>query len=224
MNHTPYFPDNITDYAPWVAKHGLIEPYGMCQCGCGKRAPIPVRPTKKLGQTKGEPTAFIRGHYNGSRNVNPPLQERFWAKVNKREPNECWEWHGALDTNGYGKIRADGRLQVASHVSYKIYHGIIPDDLWVLHRCDNPRCVNPNHLFLGTHAQNMQDMVAKGRGKPKSSPGESNPKAKLLTNDVVRIRERHGQGERVIDLAREYNVKALCISRIVNLVTWKHII
>jgi hypothetical protein len=94
-----------------------------------------------------------------------PFEQRFWEKVDRRGPDQCWLWTAALTGNGYGVIRLDTHLpRVQAHrASWMLSNGPIPDGLWVLHRCDTPRCVNPAHLFLGTRADNVQDMIAKGR-------------------------------------------------------------
>lgn len=94
-----------------------------------------------------------------------PLAERFWEKVAVGEPDECWPWQGATDGHGYGVINLGrkGRIDKASRVSYTIEHGAIPDGLYVLHHCDNPACVNPAHLSVGTQADNIHDCIAKGR-------------------------------------------------------------
>lgn len=107
-----------------------------------------------------------------------PIEQRFWAKVDKGEPDECWEWTGAK-SRGYGTITRDaadgGTTALAHRVSWEIHNGPIPKNMSyhgmvVAHSCDNPACVNPNHLWLGTQGQNLKDMIEKGRGSQLSSP------------------------------------------------------
>jgi len=87
--------------------------------------------------------------------------QKFWDKVDKRGPDSCWNWLGMHNNEGYGLVGLMYRVYLAHRVSYTIAFGSIPDKLLVLHKCDNPRCVNPRHLYVGTHADNVRDRFIK---------------------------------------------------------------
>ncbi len=110
-------------------------------------------------------------------------QERFHSYYGRGAPNDCWLWQRCLSTHGYGRFRLNGKTHTASRVAYGIAFGEIPDGLCVCHSCDSPACVNPAHLFLGTHRDNMDDRNSKGRSKKK-----------LTHNDVSTIRAILRQG------------------------------
>ena len=96
--------------------------------------------------------------------VSRPLVSRFWAKVSIRDVDECWPWCGAIVGGGYGRIRVDGRHYPAHRAAWELFHGEkMPKELHACHTCDNPGCVNPHHIFPGTHSDNMRDASAKGR-------------------------------------------------------------
>jgi len=170
-----------------------------------------------------------------------PGEHRFWANVSKAGPvhpvcGRCWVWT-ARKLDGYGYLIHNNRQIGAHRVSYQLNRGPIPDGLCVLHRCDNPACVNPEHLFIGTKADNTADMVAKGRQskgerhgsqtKPESrSRGEQVAGSKLTPELVRYIRQRHRRGcpkNGGNALARELGVSQALIWKAVNREYWKHI-
>lgn len=115
-----------------------------------------------------------------------PLVNRLMARVLMCPMSGCWLWTGAVTGRGYGSMQAHGKVHYTHRLSWAIHRGPIPDGLCVLHTCDVRCCVNPDHLFLGTNADNTADMCAKGRDRhPK---GERHPRAKLTWDDVREIR------------------------------------
>lgn len=145
-----------------------------------------------------------------------PIEHRFWSKVDKS--HDCWEWTAHRTHDGYGRFTLrHGVPRMAHRVAYELTHGTIPDGLLVCHRCDNPACVRPAHLFLGTNNDNMRDMVAKGRGHA----GIRNIRAKLTPTQVKEIRTRAtGKWGEQSRLGREYGVDHSTIARIIKGQTW----
>lgn len=191
-----------------------VIPEGLCQCGCGSKTSI-AKYSVKGGQTKGHPVRFIQGH-----RIRRSLSTRFFEKMLKRSPEECWEWHGATARHGYGVISDGEHLLVASRVAWELASGApIPVGLDVLHHCDNPACCNPSHLFLGTATDNMLDMLAKGRGVI----GSKCYNAKLTEDQVLAIRARIAAGDTQLALAKCYWVHRGTILAIVHRRSWKHL-
>jgi hypothetical protein len=151
------------------------------------------------------------------------LEQRFWAKVNRTDSaDECWEWRAGLNGDGYGQFwdSLDSRMNRAHRVSYRITFGSIPKGLSILHRCDNRRCVNPSHLFLGTQKDNIEDMVKKGRQRGRSMPGQLNGAAKLTADQVIQIKQLIKDGHRNATIAPIFKVHPSNISAIRRGVSW----
>lgn len=145
----------------------------------------------------------------------------FWSKVMKAGPNECWVWVAARHRQGYGTFSRTGFPERKAHrASWVIHFGVIPAGMCVLHRCDNPPCVNPAHLFLGTQQTNIQDMDAKGRRRVGHQKGEDHPMARLDVRTVLAIRSAHGSCS---TLAEQFSCSRMTISRIRNRKLWRHI-
>lgn len=145
----------------------------------------------------------------------------FWSKVDKTSnPNGCWEWTGPKMPAGYGKFYYNSLFEYSHRYSFTLSNGPIPPGLVICHRCDNPSCVNPEHLFLGTYKDNAQDCLKKGRHKFGQLKGSKNASAKLTEDQVLKIRESN---KRYKEIATEYGVSEHCISEIRRRITWKHI-
>ncbi|MFA5346508.1 MAG: HNH endonuclease signature motif containing protein [Methanoregula sp.] len=139
-----------------------------------------------------------------------PLEERFREKFTEGDPDTCWMWKGAVHPQGYGLVkRKDGAQMRANRVSWEVYRGPIPEGMMVLHRCDNPGCVNPDHLFLGNQRDNMDDMRKKGRKA--STQGENNGAHKLSEREVLEILDTPGAQHRI---AKKYGVCQMTVSLI----------
>lgn len=163
-----------------------------------------------------------------------PSEERFWSKVNKDGPTmahmttPCWVWTAYADRKGYGRLQYGGNPSaIATRVSWRLAHGTGAGGLMVCHRCDNPPCVNPDHLFLGTARDNIHDMHAKGRQADVALTrhiGEDSGAAKLTDNQVREIRAAYSAGAATqVALAARYGVTQGSVSKICRRATWTHI-
>lgn len=147
------------------------------------------------------------------------LLERFWKKVLKAGPDECWEWQAYRGKSGYGSFSFQGDSREAHRIAWILTYGTISEGLCVLHKCDNRGCVNPNHLWLGTKGANNTDREIKGRSSDKH--GENNPNVKLTITDVQVIRERRAAGEILAQIAKDYQVTPSAIRHTVSKRNWK---
>lgn len=149
---------------------------------------------------------------------------RFWSKVKLRSRNQCWLWTARQFRYGYGNFSVEvGRTTGAHRFAWELEHGAIPDGLRVLHKCDNPPCVNPDHLFLGTQADNVADMIAKGRKVNGSHEGSANGRAVLTEDDVLEIRRRCAGGETQRALSQAFGISSSQIGYIVRRESWTYV-
>ena len=192
----------------------------MCDCGNIKI----IRQQKLInGSTKSCGCLHIEKKKKHGSKLNLIIDEKQYIldRIEIDKGTGCWEWTGTYFFNGYaraGLYKRKGRKfsQHANRMSYEIFKGNIPKSMLVCHRCDNPKCVNPEHLFLGTTKDNMRDMVEKGR----SLYGERSINSKLTEKKVLKIRESKKSKE---FLAEKYKVSVWTIRDVLIRRTWKHI-
>lgn len=142
----------------------------------------------------------------------------FWDRVLVSDPDDCWIWVAGYWKSGYGLFYWMGRNVRAHRMAWRLTYGPIPKGLHCLHKCDNPACVNPYHLFVGTHQQNMRDR----NNKDRHARGERHADAKLTADQVLEIRALKGK-LRPVDLARRYGVSHCTITNILARRKWRHI-
>ncbi len=147
------------------------------------------------------------------------IKERFYSKFKVNEDNGCWEWVANRFPKGYGCFKLNGKSQAAHRISYEIHTGEIQEGMVICHKCDNPCCVNPVHLFMGTQKDNLLDRKIKGR----SIFGEKNGRCKLKTEDINIIRRLLSKKVDQRDIAKEFGVGQTTISRIKLNESWSHI-
>lgn len=152
------------------------------------------------------------------------MQQKNYFEDRVDKSGDCWEWTGCRLPSGYGlaKVKVNGKWRnaYAHRLAWEREHGKIPSGLFVLHRCDNPSCVNPNHLFVGTAKDNSRDMVKKGRNRPFHAAREENPNSKLTTEEIEEIRAAVARGNRQADVAEVFGIAQSHVSRIVRREQW----
>lgn len=144
------------------------------------------------------------------------IEKRFWSHVAIGHPGECWPWTGSTNSGGYGQFRVDGMPVGAHRYAFFLAGGIIHEKYFVCHRCDNPPCVNPAHLFLGTAQDNSDDCVRKGR----KARGDGHPVAKLSKEDVRKIFELRCSGMKHYAIAERFQVTRSNICLILGRKRW----
>lgn len=151
---------------------------------------------------------------------SPVLAERFWSKVGVNHRLRCWPWMGTKDKHGYGTMMNEGKFVRAPRVAFFLRNSKWPDN--ACHACDNPICCNPDHIFDGTHGDNMRDMIAKGRNKP--IRGEKHGRAVLRDYEVLSMRQEYSLGRvSLTELARKFGCSFSTVRRVIARENWKHL-
>jgi hypothetical protein len=167
----------------------------------------------------------VNGNLLGTeRRTKEQIVEDFLARVKKT--SGCWIWTGGLNKAGYGTVKIFNKPKLAHRVSYEIHVGNLPVKILVCHKCDNPPCVNPDHLFLGTHRDNAFDSMKKGRFSINKRRGSKSHLSRLTESQVIQIRNRYVKGSRKngsAGIAKDFNVQPNTISKIVTRRTWNHL-
>jgi hypothetical protein len=149
-----------------------------------------------------------------------PVKDRFLSKVNKT--SDCWNWTGYIGSNRYGQLKINHKMIKSHRVSYELYNGDIPAGLNVLHKCDNTKCVNPDHLFLGSQKENVQDMLTKNRAN--RAFGSKAGRSRLLQEQVLDIRQQYKVNFiSWADLGRRFGVTGNAVRMICLNKVWRHI-
>lgn len=165
---------------------------------------------------------FKRGSdINKKSSYEMSLKERLLSFCVIDEKTKCWNWSGSKNRKGYGALSIKNKHSIAHRESYKVFKGKIPNGMHVCHSCDNPSCINPDHLWLGTNKDNNNDKMEKGRFKP--NYGNNNGNSKLTKNDVIEIKQKINQGYDLVEISKQYNVTPENIYSIKNNKTWRHV-
>jgi len=175
----------------------------LCECGCGEAVPIAAANRKEYGHVEGEPIRFIHNHH-----PRRTMQELLYRNIDIS--GECFIWTGT-EINGYGRLGYKGRDMLAHRASYIFFRGEIPDGMFVCHECDNPACVRPDHLFLGTAKDNAEDCFKKNR----TAHGEKNHHHKITAETAAEIFEACRAGNMTQGMiAEKYNTSRAVVTQI----------
>lgn len=205
-------------------KNKLIAYKCLCECGNIRRNVNGYE--LKRGVINSCGCSYPKGHCRPCKTNEEYYDHVKKELLSKRNiTGNCWEFTGQLDRNGYGRrtftINGKKAKRPVHQTAYRLWKGEIPEKYHVCHSCDNPKCFNPDHLWIGTAKDNLQDMIKKGRAS--RLKGENAGRAKLKEKDVLDIRRMYIEGKRLSDMAKIYNVTSTSILYICNRKNWKHI-
>lgn len=182
-----------------------------CICDCGNKKII-SESNLQSGNIKS--CGCLRSIHR--KNYDEDMKQKLFSKI--KQVNDCWEWQGSLHRQGYGNFPYKNSGQLAHRVSWILFNGEIPSGMNICHKCDNPPCVNPDHLFVGSYQDNINDMFRKGR---KNHQGENHPKVKLSSSQVLEIRELLNKKITQEEICKKYGITNGHVGSIKHKRTWK---
>lgn len=187
----------------------------LCRCECGNRKIIRTSSLNR-GFTKscGCLNSINREDYDEC------IKNKLLGNITKNEEN-CWVWNKSKDKKGYGKTNYKNKIMLCHRLSWLLFNKSLNNNMYVCHKCDNPSCINPDHLFLGTNRDNILDAYHKNRLKLKF--GENNKSSKLNYKKIIEIRDLYKKGYTLVSLSNIYHVSSQTIGSIVKRKTWKHV-
>lgn len=189
------------------------NPGGLCLCGCGQKTQIAKYNFPARNWVKGYPRPFANGHHLQEKAI-----DRLWRQIVKDPITGCWNWTGASNRYGYGRMSVFGKRTLTHRLSWEYHYGPIPSGMNILHKCDNPACCNPEHLFIGTQQDNIADMHQKGRDR--SLSGESSAKARLSAEQVRQIRSMYASGVSPSAIGDQFGIKRCHVCNIAKRRIW----
>lgn len=155
------------------------------------------------------------------RKVLPPVRFLRKTETHDLDPDKCWDWQGPVNPNGYGRFVVNNEHRLAHRVAHEMFVGPIPEGKVVCHACDNRRCVNPHHLWIGTQSENLKDAAAKGRMFRPNTNGQRNGNSKLTIEDVRTIRAMRESGQLQYKIAEKFGVSPSTVGEIIKGKIWK---
>lgn len=199
-----------------------LTPDALVQSPAAGRMAVLYGPKGRQPEYHGQPPSFpTKDAFMPAKRLETlnSLRSIFFSKTRKVDTG-CWEWTGCYHKkDGYGRTSIYGVYIVAHRVAWELMHGPVPSGLLVCHRCDNPACVRPSHLFLGTHADNQADMTAKRRGRA----GERNGQAIITAEIALEVRRLYADGVNQSRLALKFGIAQGTVSNIITRKTWAHL-
>ena len=216
MNKNPRFILEDKRFGKLIVLEYIGKKKFLCICDCGNKK---IVLSDSLRRNHTQSCGCLRSIFR--ENYDEDVKKKLLSSIKINE-NGCWEWQKAKHRQGYGHCPYKRKCLLAHRVSWMVFKGNLPDDILVCHHCDNPPCINPDHLFLGTDKDNTLDHIKKG--KSKKSRGENHYFSKLTEKEVKEMRKMRERKIKIKDISRKFNIHVSTAKNICLRKSWKHVI